>query len=277
MKRENSSGREENSALLALAELRNLESGRIADEQRRRSEEAQARHLAAMEAERRAREAAEQAARAEQEAQARAQAEAERLAREEQTRLYEVEMRARIEHESRLRGEQARMEAQMRLAERAAAPRWPFIAVPLLVATVAIAGTLAFRGAQEAERQADLIEQDRQQQVDQLAAITSKLDALEDEQVRLEQERSELVVQLNAATTEAERAELKAKQDELERQLAANADARSTKPTPHKSTTTKKPPRAKIEVDDSDDPLPQRRDKIVIDDSDDPLAGLGAP
>lgn len=278
MKRENSGGREENSALLALAELRNLESGRIADEQRRRSEEAQARHLAAMETERRAREAAEQVARAQHEAYARAQAEAEQRAREEQTRLYEVEMRARVEQESRLRREQARLEGQMRLAERAAAPRWPFIAVPILVATVAIAGMLAFRGAQEAERQAALVELDRKQQDEQLAAITSKLDELEDEQARLERERSALVVQLNAATTEAERAELKAKQDELDRKLAVNANARGTKPTPHKPTTMpKKPPRGKIEVDGSNDPLPQRRDKIVVDDSDDPLSGLGGP
>jgi hypothetical protein len=275
MKRE-SSGREENSALLALAELRNLESGRIADEQRRRSEEAQARHLAAMEAQRRAREEAEQAARAQHEALARARAEAEARAREEQSRLYEAEMRARIEHESRLQREQARLEAQMRLAEKAAAPRWPFVAVPLLVATVAIAGTLAFRGAQEAERQAALLEQDRKHQDEQIAAITAKLDELEDEQARLERERSELVVQLNAATSEAERAELQAKQDELDRKLEKNAEARGTKPTPKRPPAAKKPPRGVIEVGDTKDPLPPR-DKIVVDDSDDPLSGLGGP
>jgi hypothetical protein len=277
MKRESTGrghGIEENSALVALAELRNLESGRIADEQRRRSEEAQARHLAAMEAQRRAREGAEQAARAQHEAFARAQAEAEQRAREEQTRLYEVEMRARIENESRLRREQARLEAQMRMAERAAAPRWPFIAVPLLVAAVAIAGTLAFRSANDAERQAALVEQDRKHQEEQLAAITTKLDELEDEQARLERERSELVVQLNAANTESERAALRAKQDELDRKLEQNASARGTKPSA-KPTSTKKP-RPRIEVGDTKDPLPQR-DRIVVDDSDDPLAGLGGP
>ena len=123
-----------------------------------------------------------------------------------------------------------------------------------------------------------MVEQDRKHQEEQLATITAKLDQLEDEQARLERERSELVVQLNAATTDAERNELKAKQDELERKLAANAEARGTKPSSHKPTTPKKPPpRGKIVVDDSDDPLPQRRDKIVVDDSDDPLSGLGGP
>jgi colicin import membrane protein len=261
---------EENSALVALAELRNLEDSRKAEEERRRSAEAQARHLAALEAERREREEAERIAREEREALARAQAEADARARDEQARLHEAEMRARMEHEERLRREQMRLEAQMRISETTASPRWPYAVVPLLAAAVAIAGTLAWRSAADTERVAELAERDRRAQDEQIAAISAKLDALEDEQARLERERTELVTQLDAATSEAQREALREQQAELDAKIAANAKAQGKKPS-----TGKKP--APKPAKPSDGETKPSRPPIVIDDTTDPLAGLGSP
>ncbi len=261
----------ENSALLALAELRNLESNRVESEAMRRSAEAQARHLATKEAERRAQEEAERIAREHEHAHAVARAEAEARAREEQARLQEAEMRARLDQETRLRSEQLRLEAQMRMAERAAAPRWPWLVVPGLIAAVAVAGTLAWRSAAEAEREADEVALDRQAQEDQIAAIAAKLDALEDEQARLVHEREQLELQLEVATTAAERDALLAKQAELDAKIVANGGTKpAAKPTgkkPTKPTIKPKP----------DEPTKPGRPPIVIDDTTDPLAGLGGP
>jgi fused signal recognition particle receptor len=262
----------EHSALLALADLQNMEARRVADEQARRSAEAQARHLAALEAARREREEAERVASEQAEALARAQAQAEALAREEQARLREAEMRARLEHDEALRREQVRLSAQMRMAERAAAPRWPYAVVSSLVAIVAVAATIAWRGAADADRQAELAERDRQHQDAQLAAITAKLDELEDEHERLERERADLVAQLAVAKTAAEREELQKKQAELDAKIAANDGARGKKPAPKKPAT--KPAKPK---DDGDTTTKPPRPPIVIDDTSDPLAGLGGP
>lgn len=262
----------ENSALLALAELRNLESNRVESESMRRSAEAQARHLAAKEAERRAQEEAERIAREHEHALAVARAEAEARAREEQARLQEAEMRARVDQEARLRSEQLRLEAQMRMAERAAAPRWPWLVVPGLIAAVAVAGTLAWRSAAEAERDADEVALERQGREDQLAAIAAKLDALEDEQARLVHEREQLELQLEVATTAAERDALLAKQAELDAKIAANSGTKpATKPTGKKPTKPTKP------TTKPDEPTKPGRPPIVIDDTTDPLAGLGGP
>lgn len=258
----------ENSALLALAELRNLESNRVESEQQRRSAEAQTRHLAAMAAERRAKEEADRIAREHEEALARAQAEADARAREERTRLQEAEVRARVEQDARVRSEELRLAAQMRMAERAAAPRWPWLVVPGLLAAVAVAGTLAWRSSAVAEREADEVALARQAQQDQIAAITAKLDALEDEQARLVHEREQLELQLQMASTAAERDALLAKQAELDAKIAANG-TKPTKPTkkPTKPTVKPKP----------DEPTKPGRPPIVIDDTTDPLAGLGGP
>ena len=265
---------EENSALLALAELRDLENERTAQEQRRRSDEAQARHLAALEAERREREEAQRIARDEEAALARARADAEARAREEQLRLQEAEMRARVEQEDRLRREQLRLEAQMRLTEPPTRSRWPYVVVPMLAAAVAIAGTLAWRSAADAEEQATIAEQASRQQSEQIAVISAKLDELEDEQARLERDRADLAVQLDAATSDAQRNDLRAQQAELDAKIDENAKAQghpSSKPSGKKPAAK---PAAKPKEDGATKPS---RPPIVIDDTTDPLAGLGSP
>jgi len=273
---------EENSALVALAELRSLEDDRAAEEQMRRTAEAQARHLAALEAERREREEALRLRREEEEAVARAQAEADARAREEQARLREIEMRARLEQEDRLRREQLRLEAQMRLenqmrtTESTAAPRWPYAVVPMLVAAVAIAGTLAWRGAADAERQETLAERESRQQSEQIAMISAKLDELEDEQARLERERADLVVQLNAASTGAERERLQEQQAELDAKIAESTSARGGKSGASKPSG-KRPTAKPAKPKDVETATKPSRPPIVIDDTSDPLAGLGAP
>ena len=74
------------------------------------------------------RRAAEEAARFEAERQAR-----EALEREERLRVQEAEARARAEQEARLKEEPMRLDAQVKLSEEKAKPKWPLVVVPVLV------------------------------------------------------------------------------------------------------------------------------------------------
>jgi septal ring factor EnvC (AmiA/AmiB activator) len=159
----------------------------------------------------------------------------------------------------------------MRTAERTASPRWPWLVVPALLAAITVVGTLAWRSAAEAEREAEAVAQERAAQEDRIAAIAAKLNELEDEQSRLQHEREQLELQLEMASTAAERDALLAKQAELDAKIVANGGTKpATKPSGKKPTK----PTTKPKPDESTKP---GRPPIVIDDTTDPLAGLGGP
>lgn len=273
----------ENSALTALSELRNLEANRVASEESDRLSKEQAERQAREEADRRAREEAERIARAQAEEYARQQAEQEAREREERIRIHEADVRARAEQEARLREEQMRLDAQMKLAEKKAKPKWPLLVVPLLVAGVGVAGFMAYRSSQEADQRAAEAAQQKAEHEAQIAALTEKMDALAQEQDKLESSKAELDKRLNEAQTDAERAKLLAEKQELELQIAKNAEAQAAaektaadegvKKTP---TKKKSPGSGAKKPDDAGTPAPTsgRREKLDVNKGDDPLSGL---
>lgn len=268
----------ENSALTALSELRNLEANRVASEESDRVSKEQAERHARDEAERRAREDAERIARAQAEEFARQQAEQEAREREERIRIHEADVRARAEQEARLREEQMRLDAQMKIAEKKAKPKWPLLVVPVLVVGLGVAGYMVYQSTQAAERE-------RAAHEAQIAGLTAKMDALAAEQDKLESSKADLDKRLSAAQTDAERAKLIAEKQELELQIAKNAEAQAVaeqtaadegvkakpevvKKKPAGSSTPKKP------AADAPDPVSGRRDKLDVNKGDDPLSGL---
>lgn len=270
----------ENSALTALSELRNLEADRVAteDSERRAREEADRRARA--DAERRARDEAERIARLQAEENARQMAEREAREREERIRVSEAEVRARAESEGRLREEQLRLDAQMKLAEKKARPKWPLMVVPVLVAGVGFAGYLAWDNQRKADVEAQRSADQKAEHEAALAAITEKLNALENEQKKLETDKAELDKKLGQATTDAERAKLLAEKQELERKLDANAEQQDVtadqggvkREKKKKSGSSSSSSSSKEEKPDA--PPPGRKDKIDLGESDDPLSGL---
>ncbi|MCA9650050.1 MAG: hypothetical protein KC501_09085 [Myxococcales bacterium] len=268
----------ETSALFALSELQALEADRVRAEQQAREAAAAAERLAREQAAQRERELAEQRA-AEEAARLRAQREAElERERQEQLRLREAEAIARAEHEARLRREQLHLEAQIRLAERKAKPKWPLAVVPVLLLGLVGAGAMLWHGEREAEREAALHAAEAQARADDFAAMSEKLDRLTAEQAQLQQDRALLLQQIAAAKNdEAAATALKEKLDALDAKIASNDDAqrkaggdgkgRGTKPR-----ATRKPPR---ETKTETSPKPKgRTDGRVKVDTTDPLAGL---
>ncbi len=270
----------ENSALLALSELQTLEADRVQLQQQAHRAAEQSAREAAQQAERLAHEQAEQRAQA-QAAQAQAAHQAQ-LAREreERIRVQEIEMQAQAEHQGRLLREQARLDAQVRMGERRARPRWPLAVVPVLVLGVLGVGVMTWQSRGQAEREAaekDRAEQFAAEQANMLAAVTAKLGQLEADQERMSIERAALASAIDKAKDdEAARAALETKLAALDAQIAENAAAReqaSAKPTrgrggsrgsshgssrgsaakPKPTTTPRTRPR--LEVEDSNDPL----------------------
>lgn len=272
----------ENSALTALSELRNLEANRVASEESDRTSKENAERYARDEAERRAREEADRIARAQAEEYARQVAEHEAREREERIRIHEADVRARAEQEGRLREEQMRLDAQMKLAEKKAKPKWPLLVVPVLVAGLGFAGYMAYRSSQEAEQRALEAKAREETHAADMAALTEKMNKLADEQERLQNTSADLDKQLAQATSEAERAKILADKKDLELQIARNAEAqaaaeqtaasegvKSDKPAKKKTTAT---PAKKS--DDVTPPTPGRREKLDVNKGDDPLSGL---
>jgi len=189
----------ENSALMALSELKNLEADRVRQEEDARR--------AAEEAERRAREEAERIAREEAERRAAAEAarlEAERVAREEREReerlrIQEAEARARAEQEARLKEEQMRLDAQVKLSEEKAKPKWPLVVVPMLVLGLGFAGFMVWKSQQEAEaRAAEKAAADAQHAAD-MKKFQERFDQLEAEQKRMADERAAVDKEIGAS------------------------------------------------------------------------------
>lgn len=265
----------ENSAVVALSHLRELEADRVhRQEQARR---------AAAEAEQAARERAEQLARAEAERRAAEEAarlHAERMAqlereRQDRLRLQEAEARARAEHDARLRQEQMRLDAQVRMTERKARPRWPLAVIPVLVLGLAGAAALGWQSQRMAERQAaerEDAEQLAALQADALAQVNAKLDDLEAQQARMQQERSELLAQISAAKDdEAMRAELEKKLAALDADIATNDRARQTK-RPSKGRPTVRRPKGEPKGEPKT--TAPKRPRLVLGDGNDLLDGL---
>lgn len=272
----------ENSALTALSELRNLEANRVASEESDRTSKENAERYARDEAERRAREEADRIARAQAEEYARQVAEHEAREREERIRIHEADVRARAEQEGRLREEQMRLDAQMKLAEKKAKPKWPLLVVPVLVAGLGFAGYMAYRSSQEAEQRALEAKVQQEAHDAQIAALTEQMNKLGEEQSKLESAKADLDQRLSAASNDAERAKLLAEKQQLELQLAKNAEAQAVAETaaasegvksdkPAKKKTTATPAK---KSDDVTPPTPGRREKLDVNKGDDPLSGL---
>ncbi|MBX7081348.1 MAG: hypothetical protein K1X88_19255 [Nannocystaceae bacterium] len=278
----------ENSALTALSELKNLEANRVASEEAERQAAVMAEQRAREEAERRAREEAERVARAQAEEFARQQAEQEARDREERIRLHEADVRARAEHDARLREEQMRLDAQMKLAEKKAKPKWPLVVVPLLVVGLGGIGFFAWRGHVRAEEERKAAAERDEQYRAEIAAMNERFTVLEGEQERLEKDREELNNRLAAATTDAERAKIRAEMEENARKQAENdaalaaaeqtAEAEGVKREPKKKKTGggggSGPSTAKPASGSDDPPSTGRKEKIKLGGGDNPLDGL---
>jgi hypothetical protein len=261
----------ENSGLLALAELRELESNRLAQIEAARVEAARARAAEEEAAQRRAAEAATLAAAAEREATRRALEQRRALELEEQRRVDRIAAQARLDQQERLRAEAARLEQQMRAAERASTPRWPYAVIPVLVAVLGFAAVKTWHDSGEAERLAQANAADRSSYDQQMAAVAGRLDALAAKQQRLEQERSELERKLAAAVSDAERDAITARVEAIDRELDTAPKSSTAKPTKAKPKDPKaKPPAVKVPTGET----PPTRKPIVVGDGKDPLDGL---
>lgn len=261
----------ENSGLLALAELRELESNRLAQIEAARVEAARARAAEHEAAERRAAEAATLTAAAEREATRRALEQRRALELEEQRRVDRIAAQARLDQQERLRAEAARLEQQMRAAERASRPRWPYAVIPVLVAVLGFAVVKTWHDSGEADRLAQANAADRSSYDQQMAAVAGRLDALAAKQQRLEQERSELERKLAAAASDAERDEITARVEAIDRELDTVPKSSTAKPTKAKPKDPKaKPPAVKVPTGET----PPTRKPIVVGDGKDPLDGL---
>lgn len=259
--------REENSALIALAELRNLEAERVAGEEAKRRAKEEAERRAREEAERKAREEAERIAKEEAARLAAEQAAREAREREERLRLQEAELRTRAEQEARLREEQMRLDAQIKMTEKKARPLWLTV-TPIVLGVLLIGGVIYGKSVydeQNERAEADRIAAQRrdEEQRKLMETLTAQLNELKGQQEKLEKERAELEGKLDTITDEAERAKIQAEIDKRNAALAEN-ESKQKKASKAKtggssgssgssgSTTPKKPA---IEVKKTDDPL----------------------
>lgn len=223
----------ENSALIALSELKNLEANRVADIEAQKKAKEDAERRAREEAERRAREEAERIAKAEAERLAKLAAEQEARDREERLRLQEADLRARAEQEARLKEEQMRLDAQVKLAEKKAKPVWLYAILGVLVLGLGIGGWQAYVYVQDQAEQ-DRIEKAAQAKKDAeqkaaMEALMAELKGLKDEQEKLEKQKQELDAKLNNVTDAAEKQRLLAEKQALDAQIAENANKQTKK------------------------------------------------
>lgn len=232
----------ENSALIALSELKDLEAMRVAEVESEKRAKEESERRTREEAERRAREIADRKAREEAERIARETAEQEARDREERLRLQEADLRARAEQEARLKEEQMRLDAQVKLAEKKARPLWLYGVLGMLAIGLGVGGYMIYERDEAAELAA--IEQkkkdiERQKQDDaraaEMATLMKELKGLQEEQNKIKQQKDDIENQLRGVQDETERQKLLAKQAALDAQLTANADKQ--KKNKGKSTT----------------------------------------
>lgn len=256
----------ENSALIALSELKNLEATRVAELESEKRAKEESERRTREEAERRAREIAEREAREEAERIARETAEREAREREERLRLQEADLRARAEQEGRLKEEQMRLDAQVKLAEKKARPMWLYAVLGVLIIGVSIGGYLIFDYIQTRDEAERLAEIERKKQDDaraaEMATLMKELKGLQEEQNKIREQKDEIEAQLRGVQDDAERQKLLAKQAALDAQLAANEDKQKKNKGKSKSTgkssSAPKPEKSKGGISVSknvDDPL----------------------
>lgn len=258
----------DNSALIALSTLRDLEADRVRHDHQLRAAAVEAERLARVQREEQAREAIERAA-----AEQAAREHAEQLARferdrQDRLRLLEAEARARAEHDARLLQEQLRLQAQVRMSEERAKPRWPWLVVPVLALGLLGAGAIVWQGQKQEAAEQIAAQKSASAQAQSIAAINAKLDALEADQARLQSERDALEAELAAAGgDEAKQADLRAQLDAVDGKIARN-DRSLGKPGRTKRPRTSKP------TADAKPVKPRTRPTLDVSDSNDPLAGI---
>ena len=253
----------ENSALIALSELKNLEANRVADIESAKKSKEESERRAREEAERRAREEAERIAKAEADRLAKLAAEQEARDREERLRLQEADLRARAEQEARLKEEQMRLDAQVKLAEKKAKPVWLYAVLGLLVVGLAGGGYWAYDNAQRTAEETRIAKaaQDKQnaEQKAAMEALVAELKGLKDEQDKLQKQKQELDDKLNNVTDAAEKSRLLAEKAALDAKLADNANKQTKKrgQTKPAGGGDDKPAKSKgnVSVTKTDDPL----------------------
>jgi colicin import membrane protein len=218
----------ENSALIALNELKNLEAQRVQQvvEDKRSKEDAERQRVE--EAERKRREEAERVRREEEERMRLEQDEREQREREERIRVAETEARARAEQEGRLREEQMRLDAQVKMSERKKTPYWLYATAGVLLVGLCVLGYFGYQKMQENEAIAAQQEEDRKKHEAESAAQAKVIADLEAEKAKLEKEQAELdkaqkdlEAKLATATTDAEKAALLAEKDKLDADQAS--------------------------------------------------------
>ncbi|MCA9662655.1 MAG: hypothetical protein KC486_30220, partial [Myxococcales bacterium] len=158
-----------------------------------------------------------------------------------------------------------RLDAQIKITERAARPLW-LIATPIaLGVSLMIGGFFAWSSmaeheqrVQAAQKQAELVDAEQSQR---LAEAYAQLDALKSEQGRLERERAELDAELSEVQDQAERQRLLAEKSALDSKLKTNRAKQggraSRRVEKDRSPTdgAAKPKKPAIEVLDTKDPL----------------------
>lgn len=260
----------ENSALIALGELKNLEAARVADIESERRAREEAERRVREEAERKAREEAERRAKAEAERIARETAEREAREREERLRLQEAELRAKAEQEARLKEEQMRLDAQVKLAEKKARPIWLYGILAALVIGIGVGGYFIYQWKQDSERKAAELaaqrEAEKKEQDAAMAALLAEFKGLQEEQARMAKEKEDIENKLQNVTDATERQRLLAEKEKLDRELEANEEKQ--KKNKGKTSTAK--------TGGSGEPKPEKsKGGITVNKNvDDPLDGL---
>lgn len=235
--------RRENSVLFSLNELRNIESDRVRGEEEAERARIEAERRAREDEIRRAKEAEEAKRRAEEDRVRREIEEKERVVRENELRLKESERRAQIEAAAKL--EQARIEAEARARiEGKKFPTTQVVAgvIGLVVLAGATMGYLVYNHNQELARTQAEAAQKLEEQAKRAAAERAA------EERKLQAQLTELQDQLNKASSDAERAQIRAKM--LQTQQAKSRPAAS-----HEAKAESKGKSSKPAIKDTNDPL----------------------
>ncbi len=260
----------ENSALIALNELKNLEAQRVQKVEDDHRSKQDAERSRVEEAERKRREEAERVHREQEERMRREQEEREQREREERIRVAETEARARAEQEARLREEQMRLDAQVKMAERKKTPYWLYATAGVLAIGLAVGGYFLWQKKQEGDAAAaQKVLDDKKAEVaaaqkiiddkkyaDDLAAKQKEIDDLEAEKAKLEKQQADIAKELETATG-ARRDELLAEAATVTKKLGANKKKSGSSAAESKPGATK-----------------ERKDSIKLGGGDNPLGDL---
>jgi colicin import membrane protein len=233
------SDRRENSVLFSLRELRSIEEDRVKQEVDAEQARIEAERRAREEEIRRAKEAEEATIRAAEDAVRREREEKERAEREAQLRLQESERRAQIEAATRL--EQSRIEAEARA--KMEGKKFPTGTVVGVVAGIIllVGGTFGYLIYQkDIEHKREAAQLAAQAAAKEKALIAEK----EAAQRKAEAQQRELEAQLAKATTDAERAVIRARMNDQARPHSSGSAS--------KGDSGKAAPKTKIKASGAD-------------------------